>query len=254
MSGRPFVEVRWYFGSDFLDLQSSCSDRLSWLTSANVRSGQPCVCAFCSWHEIGQLACGSGKIKPKYHQTLICGRLFVCMALSSVFPLSFWCRLWDIGLNIFNINILWGLIFQEFHDFWLVNVFLVDTIIVLKILNLKNLKLTKTSFEVSDGRFSGSRSGYRRINTDCCDTVYYWRYCEHLWIIVKINGSQRTIMDYYEHLWIKCTSRSTVTYQCTLTTKAARRQRDDCLKVRGLVWWQAVVSLLSGSCWPAIRQ
>jgi hypothetical protein len=53
MSGRSFVEVRWYFGSDFLDLQLSCSDRLSWSTSANVRSGQPCVCAFCSWHEIG---------------------------------------------------------------------------------------------------------------------------------------------------------------------------------------------------------
>ena len=37
---------------------------------------------------LGQLACRPGKIKPKYHQTLICGRLFVCMALSSVFPVT----------------------------------------------------------------------------------------------------------------------------------------------------------------------
>ena len=86
---------------------------------------------------LGQLACRPGKIKPKYHQTLICDRLFVRMALSSVFPLSLWCKLWDFGLNIFNINILWGLIFQEFHGFWLVHVFLADTIIVLKVLTKK---------------------------------------------------------------------------------------------------------------------
>ena len=146
-----------------------------------------------------QLACRPGKIKRKYHLTLICGRLFVCMALSSVFPLSFWCRLWDFGLNIFNINILWGLIFQEFHGFWLVNVFLADTINVSKNIDQKKLKLTKTSFEVSDGRVQWA------ISMDTYGLLWhcYWRYCEHLWIIVNINGLQRTLMMDYEHLWIK---------------------------------------------------
>ncbi len=37
----------------FPDLPSSFSDRLSRSTSASVRLGHPCVCAFCSWHEIG---------------------------------------------------------------------------------------------------------------------------------------------------------------------------------------------------------
>ena len=58
---------------------------------------------------------------------------------------------------------------------------------------------------------------------------------------MNIDGLQRTLQHYCGHLWIKFTSRSTVTYQCTLITKAARRQRDDCLKVR-------VFSLITSSC------
>jgi hypothetical protein len=59
-----------------------CRDQLQGL--ANLSS----VLFVCGMR-LGQLACRPGKIKPKYNQTLICGQLFVCMALPSVFPLSF---------------------------------------------------------------------------------------------------------------------------------------------------------------------
>ena len=113
----------------FPDQQSSCCDRLSCSTSAGVRSGQPCIGAFCSWHEIDAARLLAWKNRAEIATRLwfvVC--FFICVTLSSFSLLSFWCRLWDFVLNIFHINILWGLIFHEFHDFWRVDALLTDTV------------------------------------------------------------------------------------------------------------------------------
>ena len=61
IAGQPYVKARWSFGSRFLDLLSSISDRLPWAFRANVSHGQPCVCAFCIRHEIGGVRQRAGK-------------------------------------------------------------------------------------------------------------------------------------------------------------------------------------------------
>ena len=134
-----------------------------------------------------KLACRPGKVKLKCHQTLICGLFLICMALPGVYPLSFWCRLKNFGLSIFDINIFRGLIFKEFHYFRLVNMLLTNTI---NLLEKKKLKPTKTAFVVSDGRPSDGRSGYQ------------WIHMDYSVPFKNIYGLFWTLMDHYKHLWI----------------------------------------------------
>ena len=69
----------------FPDLQSSCSDRLSCSTSAGVRSGQPCISAFCSWHEIGTARLLAWKNRAEMTPGFDLRPVFICVALSTFF-------------------------------------------------------------------------------------------------------------------------------------------------------------------------
>ena len=126
INDRSFVNVRWRFGSDASWPTVELFWSLSCSTSAGVRSGQLCISAFCSWHEIGTARLLAWKNRTEMSPGFDLWPVFICVALSTFFWLSFWCKLCYFGLNVFYINIFWGLIFHEFHDFWRVNVLLAD--------------------------------------------------------------------------------------------------------------------------------
>ena len=71
----------------FPDLQSSCSCRLSCSTSAGVRSGQPYIGAFCSWHEIGTARLLAWKNQAGMAPDFDLWPVFICVALSSFLPI-----------------------------------------------------------------------------------------------------------------------------------------------------------------------
>jgi hypothetical protein len=70
MSEWPFVEAWWDVDLIFPDVLTSFSDRLPWSTCTNVRSGQPCVCAFCPRQATGIIRLRAwkcwGEISPNF--------------------------------------------------------------------------------------------------------------------------------------------------------------------------------------------
>ncbi len=178
MNGWSYVKVRWHFGSDFSRPIAELFRSIVMLNLRKCKAWPSLRLRFLSkaW-DWGNSSIGLEKLGRNITN------LWFVASFSSVWfylefsPSSLWCRLWDFCSNFFETNDLRGLVFHEFWDFWPVYVPLSDIILYLK--SHKILKLTKTSFVVSDGRPKDNR-GYTGLRCTSIDIYgFLWTFVDY---------------------------------------------------------------------------